>query len=324
MKPEQTTSEAGADNTSSVGLRLMAVHAHPDDESSNGAAVAAQYSAQGAQVLVVTCTGGELGEIVNPKLQGDDDLLARLPQVRREEMAKAAHILGVQHHWLGYPDSGFPEDLWDGNTTARVPQGSFASFDKEVPARDVAALIRSFRPHVVTTYNEIGGYPHPDHIQAHNVASVAFGMAGDAAADVAGDPWQPAKLYYFAGFSERRISALHQGFLDAGMESPYEGFADRLKMLFARDLKPHIARLRCVDYFGHRDAALRAHATQVDPDGHFFLTPFEIESQVWPYDEYELAAATVPVNVPETDLFAGIRGTDVMHTGGDPAALQTW
>lgn len=324
MEPGQTTPQSGAGNESSVGLRLMAVHAHPDDESSNGAAVSAQYSAQGAEILVVTCTGGELGEIINSQLQGDDDLLARLPEVRREEMAKAAEILGVQHHWLGYPDSGFPEGLWEGKTGAAVPDGSFASFDPEVPARDVAALIRSFRPHVVTTYNEIGGYPHPDHIQAHKVASVAFTMAGDAAAEVAGNPWQPAKLYYFGGFSDRRINALHQGLLDAGMESPYEGFGDRIRMLRSRAPKPHIARLRCVDYFGHRDAALRAHATQVDPGGHFFATPFDVESKVWPYDEYELAASTVPVSLPETDLFAGIRDTDVIHTGGDPATLHTW
>ena len=139
-------------------LRLLAVHAHPDDESSKGAATMARYVSEGARVMVATFTGGERGDILNPRAD-TPEARADLTAVRRSEMAEAARILGVEHVWLGFVDSGLPE----GDPPPPLPDGCFALQPVEDAARPLVALIREFRPHVVTTYDENGGYPHPDH-----------------------------------------------------------------------------------------------------------------------------------------------------------------
>src|SRR6478609_8754639 len=139
-------------------LRLMAVHAHPDDESSKGAATTARYSAEGARVMVVSLTGGERGDILNPAMDLPE-VHGRIHEVRRDEMAKAAEILGVEHHWLGYEDSGLPE----GDPLPPLPEGCFALVPLDGPVEKLVRVIREFRPHVLTTYDENGGYPHPDH-----------------------------------------------------------------------------------------------------------------------------------------------------------------
>ena len=136
-------------------LRLMAVHAHPDDESSKGAATLARYAAEGHRVLVVTLTGGERGDILNPAMDLPE-VRGRIADIRRDEMAKAAEILGVEHHWLGFEDSGLPE----GDPPPPLPDGCFALVPLEEPVAELVKVIRDFRPHV-TTYDENGGYPHP-------------------------------------------------------------------------------------------------------------------------------------------------------------------
>src|ERR1700753_2313674 len=141
-------------------LRLMAVHAHPDDESSKGAATMARYVDEGVDVLVVTCTGGERGSILNPALQHRADIEANIAEIRRDEMDRARAILGVRQHWLGFVDSGLPE----GDPKPPLPEGCFGLMDPEVAAAPLVAEIRKQRPHVVLTYDENGGYPHPDHI----------------------------------------------------------------------------------------------------------------------------------------------------------------
>ena len=139
-------------------LRLLAVHAHPDDESSKGAAMMARYVDAGARVLVVTCTGGERGELLNPQL----DLTGRaIAEVRQEEMARAAEILGIEHRWLGFEDSGFP----DPEDPQPLPSGSFADLELEKATAPLVDVVREFRPHVMVAYDEVGGYPHPDHIR---------------------------------------------------------------------------------------------------------------------------------------------------------------
>ncbi|HMT49360.1 MAG TPA: PIG-L family deacetylase, partial [Dietzia sp.] len=132
-----------------AGLRLMAVHAHPDDEASKGSATMARYVAQGVNVLVETCTGGERGSILNPAMDRPD-VTADLPRVRRREMARAADILGVHHHWLGYVDSGLPE----GDPLPPLPPGCFALADDDEVTAALVARIREFRPHVIITYDE--------------------------------------------------------------------------------------------------------------------------------------------------------------------------
>lgn len=284
-------------------LRLMAVHAHPDDESSKGAATTARYAADGVEVLVVTCTGGERGDVLNPHHPPVEATLEAMRAVRREEMAAAAAALGVKQHWLGFTDSGLPE----GYPEAPVPEGSFASLPLEEAAAPLVAAVREFRPHVMTTYDPSGGYPHPDHIMCHRVSVEAFEAAGDFDRyPDAGEPWEVAKLYYNHSFSIARSRALHEALVAAGLHSP---MGEWIESREAREITERTAttHIECSEFFGHRDAALLAHATQIDPEGWFFMVPREVETATWTTEEYELADSRVPTETPEDDLFAGLR-----------------
>jgi mycothiol S-conjugate amidase len=286
-------------------LRLMAVHAHPDDESSKGAATTARYVAEGVHVLVATCTGGERGSVLNPKMDRPE-VLADIAEIRRAEMAKAREILGVDQAWLGFVDSGLPE----GDPLPPLPEGCFGLMDPAEAALPLIKLIREFRPHVMTTYDETGGYPHPDHIMCHKVSVAAFDAAGDPEQHPElGEPWQPLKLYYNSGWTRARMLALHEGMLAAGLESPYTEWLEK------KDDRPDrpdrgdkiTTRVECGEYFEVRDNALRAHATQVDPDGFWFHIPMDLQQKVWPTEDFELARSVVDSPIPESDLFAGIR-----------------
>ncbi|MFG3697445.1 mycothiol conjugate amidase Mca [Micromonospora sp. NPDC047620] len=285
-------------------LRLMAVHAHPDDESSKGAATTAKYVAEGVDVLVVTCTGGERGSVLNPKMDRPD-VWANIAEIRRGEMDAARAILGVEQAWLGFVDSGLPE----GDPLPPLPEGCFALQDVEVAAGPLVRLMRQFRPHVVTTYDEQGGYPHPDHIMTHKISVAAFDAAGDPERyPELGEPWQPLKLYYDIGFSKGKIMALHEAILATGRESPYEEWLTRWED--RPDKGPRITtRVECADYFPVRDDALRAHATQIDPDGFWFHVPMEVQRRAWPTEDFELVRSLVDSPLPESDLFAGVRET---------------
>jgi mycothiol S-conjugate amidase len=280
----------------------MAVHAHPDDESSKGAATMAKYVSEGVDVLVATCTGGERGSILNPKLQGDAYIEEHIHEVRKKEMDEAREILGVKQAWLGFVDSGLPE----GDPLPPLPDGCFALQDVEEAAEPLVRLIRSFRPQVITTYDENGGYPHPDHIMTHKISMVAFDAAGDPGRyPDAGPAWQPQKLYYNQGFNPERTKTMHEGLLARGMDSPYGEWLER----FAKsDREPRTltTHVPCGDFFEIRDKALIAHATQIDPDGGWFRVPLEIQRELWPTEEYELAKSLVDTSLPESDLFAGI------------------
>src|SRR5215204_3929778 len=249
----------------------MHVHAHPDDESSKGAASTARYVAEGVQVLVVTCTGGERGSILNPNMDRPD-VLANMAVIRRQEMDAARQILGIRQEWLGFVDA-----------------------------------MRRFRPHVVTTYDENGGYPHPDHVMCHTVTVAAFDAAGDPQAyPAAGEPWQPLKLYYHHSFHRERLQALHDELIRRGLESPY---AERLAK-WPPDPEHDgrvTTRVPCADYFPVRDRALIAHATQIDPEGPWFSVPLDVHQKAWPTEDYELVRSLVAVEKPEDDLFAGLR-----------------
>ncbi len=284
-------------------LRLMAVHAHPDDESSKGAATTARYAAEGVDVLVVTCTGGERGDVLNPKFGEVPGGLEGMRAVRREEMAAAAAALGVRQQWLGFVDSGLPE----GDPLPPLPDGCFALVPLEEAAAPLVEAVREFRPHVVTTYDPTGGYPHPDHVMCHRVSAEAFASAGDPERYRGhGEPWTPLKLYYNHGFSLVRMRAMHDALVAAGAQSPFGDWIDSRQ---AREIPEREVTTRVVasDFFDHRDAALRAHATQIDPDGFFFAIPRDIERAQWPTEEYELAESRVPTTLPEDDLFAGVR-----------------
>jgi mycothiol S-conjugate amidase len=287
-------------------LRLMAVHAHPDDESSKGAATMARYVAEGVSVLVVTCTGGERGDVLNPRLKNDPAVAANIREIRKAEMEAARQILGVDQAWLGFIDSGLPE----GDPPPPLPDGCFALQDVTVAAEPLVRLMREFRPHVVTTYDENGGYPHPDHVQCHRVSVEAFDTAGDPDRyPDAGEAWQPLKLYYNQSFTKARVIAMHEALLARGLESPYAGWIENWGDHPERKIT---TRVPCGDYFETRDRALLAHATQIDPDGPWFSVPLEIQREVWPTEDYELARSLVDTTLPEDDLFAGVSETVVV------------
>lgn len=281
-------------------LRLMAVHAHPDDESSKGAATMAKYAAEGVSVLVVTATGGERGDILNPKMDTPENW-ARIAEIRREEMEKARTILGVQQTWLGYVDSGLPE----GNPLPPLPEGCFALADLDEAGMALAKLIVEFRPHVVLTYDENGGYPHPDHIRTHEVTIRALQLAAQPLPVAPGEPWQVPKVYYHQNFHRARTVALDAVMHEHGLESPYR---ERLESWpeDPQQAKRLTTFIPAGDYFAVRDAALRAHATQVDPDGFWFAVPLALQRKAWPTEDYQLAESHVPSSLPEEDLFAGI------------------
>ncbi len=285
-----------------AGLRLLAVHAHPDDESSKGAATMALYAREGVEVLVVTCTGGERGDILNPALADSVDP-ADMPALRRREMAAAAEILGVRQQWLGFVDSGLPE----GDPLPPLPEGCFALVPLEESAPPLVEIIRSLRPQVMLTYDEKGGYPHPDHIRTHEVSMAALEWAADPAyrPDL-GPAWEIEKVYYHLTFHKARLLALDEAARAAGLESPYAEWLATWKD--DPDDPRHVTTaVPCAEYFPLRDRALLAHASQVDPEGRWFRLPMEIQERAWPTEDYELARSTVPVQQPEDDLFAGVR-----------------
>ena len=283
-------------------LRLMAVHAHPDDESSKGAATTARYADEGARVMVVTLTGGERGDILNPAMD-IPEVHGRIHEVRRDEMARAAQILGVEHHWLGFVDSGLPE----GDPLPPLPEGCFALVPLVEPVERLVRVIREFRPHVLTTYDENGGYPHPDHIRCHEVSVAAYEAAADHVRyPDAGEPWAVSKLYYNHGFLRQRMQVLQDEFAHHGQEGPFAKWLESWDAEEDSIEKRVTTRIECAKYFAQRDDALLAHATQIDPKSFFFTTPMEWQQRLWPTEEYELARSRVPVNLPETDLFAGI------------------
>jgi mycothiol S-conjugate amidase len=289
----------------------MAVHAHPDDESSKGGATMARYVREGAEVLVCTMTGGERGDILN-KAMDRPEIRADLPAVRLAEMARARDILGVRQQFMGFIDSGLPE----GDPLPPLPEGCFALQPVEKAAEPLVAAVRAFRPHVMLTYDERGGYPHPDHIQTHQVSVEAFGAAADPDRyPGTGEPWQPLKLYYFATFRRARYHALHGEMLRRGLESPYTEWFEKEKEEAAKADKqaadrPELevtTRVECADYFSIRDQALMAHATQIDPTGAWFACPLEVQRAAYPTEDYHLARSLVDTELPEDDLFAGIR-----------------
>jgi mycothiol S-conjugate amidase len=269
-----------------VARTLLAVHAHPDDESSKGAATMARYADQGVRVVVVTCTGGEAGEILNPAMDRPG-MLERMPELRRQELAKALEILDVTTN--GHPDA-------------------FVNADLDEATGRLVALIRAERPQVVLTYDERGGYPHPDHIRTHEVSVAAFEAAGDPDRfPEAGPPWQPLKLYYHATFSRARVELIHKGAVERGIESPFAEWLEHWDE--EEDGIPDPVVTTQVDvaaWLGRRRDALIAHATQIDPNSFWFAIPDEVMAEIYPWEDYTLARSLVPTSEHETDLFEGI------------------
>lgn len=284
-----------------MSRRLLAVHAHPDDESSKGAATYAHYVHSGARVVVVSCTGGERGDVQNPGL--DEIAMAErdMAGLRRIEMSRAQEIIGFEHRWLGFEDSGMPDQ------GVALPPNSFALIPLEHSAEPLVRIIRELRPQVLITYDEAGGYPHPDHIRTHELSIYAMAAAADAARyPDAGPAWQIQKVYYDRIFNPPRAQAMIEALKEREPDSPrlaeLEGFWSRM-----RD-RPNLAttHVEIGSFLDRRDDALRSHASQVSPDSSFFFWPNELQREVWPWEDFQLATSLVPSDVPEYDLFAGI------------------
>lgn len=279
--------------------RLMFVHAHPDDEASKGAATAAKYADAGAEVVLVTTTDGAAGDVLNPShpAVAREEMMA----IRAEELAVAVEIIGfTRAHQLGFPDSGLPDSgLPDGPTD--LPPGCYADLPLDETAGPLADVIRRERPHVIVTYASDGGYPHPDHIRVHDATMRAMEMAVTGDGEQPG--WHVPRVMFASGFSRGRIRAIHEGMESAGLTSPYESWLEDREPRDA-DREPDII-VDVSDWLDRRDDALRAHATQVDPDGRWFSIPRGIELDRWPWDTFVILDGK-PAPTGATDVFAGL------------------
>jgi mycothiol S-conjugate amidase len=283
-----------------MSLSILTVHAHPDDESSKGPGTISLYSSQGVRTTLVCCTGGEVGDILNPAMDRDE-VKKDLPAVRRAELDSAAAIIGYDEVvMLGYRDSGMPDS--DDNDHPEA----FANAELDVAVARLVKIIRRVRPQVIMTYPEVQNrYPHPDHLQVTAISIPAFDRAGDPDwYPDAGPPHEPIKLYAPI-WSKQRLLLTHQAFLDSGLESPYDE-----KWLSGKDRDDRISAMIPVDNAVRRKALL-AHVTQVDPKSPFwFGLPDEVQDAIHPYEEYMLLRSRIPTDEIENDLFAGLRHFD--------------
>jgi mycothiol S-conjugate amidase len=280
-------------------LCILQVHAHPDDESSKGAGTVARYHDEGVRTVLVCCTGGEEGDILNPALDLPE-VRDRLHEVRMEELAVATKIIGYDEViQLGYRDSGMPD------TEANARPEAFANAPLDEAVGRLVEIIRRERPQVIVTYgDDQQGYPHPDHLMVHDITIPAWDAAGDPDAYPGlGEPWTPSKLYYSV-WSRARMVATHEAFAELGLESPFG--EDWFKRPSQDDRIT--TQVSLVGYEDIRFEALLAHGTQVDPKSPFwFGLPREVSRGIHPFDDYVLAQSRVPSDLPESDLFAGCR-----------------
>ena len=291
--------------------RLLLVHAHPDDETIGTGATMARAAAENVAVTLVTCTLGEEGEILVPELEHlAADREDGLGRHRVEELAAAMEALRVpDHRFLGGPgrwrDSGMM------GTAANERPECFWQADLGEAVRELVAVVRETRPQVVVTYDERGGYGHPDHVQAHRVTVAAFDAAADPAYEPElGEPWQASKLYWTAVPK----SVLQAG-IDALKESGDTGFfgvdsADDLP--FGNPDEEITTEVDATDHLDAKLAAMRAHRTQIAVDGPFFALSNGVGLQSFGREHYVLARGERgPTHGPqgrEDDLFAGVPG----------------
>ncbi len=319
-----TTTSAGA------ARRLLLVHAHPDDESIGNGATMARYASEGAHVTLVTCTRGEEGEVLVPDLArlaaGAED---RLGAHRETELAAAMAALGVtDFRFLGgaghFRDTGM---IYAPDGSATIPESvrpdTFWSADLRVAADLLVEIIREVRPQVVVTYDEIGGYGHPDHVQAHRVATYALALASAPSYRLdLGPSWQVAKVYW---------SAIPRSVLAAGIESAkaasvdFMGLESADEVPFAVDDALVTTRVDARGWLDAKMAAMRAHATQIAVDGPFFALSNLIGFEVFGTEFYRLVQGVPgpvdPESGYETDLFAGLpeASVDVASAASDTA-----
>lgn len=292
---------------------MLTVHAHPDDEASKGAPTLAKYHAEGVHTVLVCCTGGEEGDLQNPLLRepgqpfhglSPDEERAKVASMRAVELAASVEVIGFDVvEMLGYRDSGMAD------SAANDHPDSFHRADLDEASGRLVEIIRREQPQVMITYgDDQRGYPHPDHLRVHDISVSAFERAGDPDwyPDL-GQPFAPSKLYYSV-WSKERVMALHELMLRLTGESPFD------QVWLDRPSQDHriTTRIDISDYAHVRAAALRAHATQVDPTAAwwgFGIDEAEM-TKAYPWEDWILArtlVGSIPTDDSERDLFAGVR-----------------
>jgi N-acetyl-1-D-myo-inositol-2-amino-2-deoxy-alpha-D-glucopyranoside deacetylase len=300
----------------SPAQRLLLVHAHPDDETIGTGATMAKYAAEGRGVTLITCTAGEMGEILVPELEhlaaDRDDNLA---EHRRGELAEAMRILGVtDHRFLGgfghFRDSGM-EWHEDGYAVpgSDVPENAFWHADLTTAANLLVEVIREVRPQVLVTYDQFGMYGHPDHIQAHRVAMYAAQLAAVPSyrRDL-GEAWEIAKIYWSA-MSESRMRESLRSLRAAGDTTSFEGMDPDGPLPMTTPDADIAAAVDGNGYVEKKLDALRAHRTQITVDGPFFALSNNVGNRAWGTEFFRIAKgrpADVGPDGLETDLFAGL------------------
>ncbi len=297
---------------SDPALCILTVHAHPDDEASKGAPTMAMYGQQGVRTVLVCCTGGEEGDLQNPGLREPgqpfhgltpEQERAMLAEVRPGELQRSAEVIGFDRVvMLGYRDSGMVD------TEPNQHPNSFHMAPLDEAVGRLVQIIRTERPQLIVTYgDDQKGYPHPDHIKVHDISIPAFERAGDPAwYPELGEPWQPSKLYY-ATWSKARLMAVHEGMIRLRGESPFDQtWLDR------PDADSRITtKLDIGPFLWARTGALKAHATQVDPNESWWFGLDDAQlAEVYPYEDWILARSLVGMPGPgefERDMFVGLR-----------------
>ncbi len=282
-------------------LTLMAVHAHPDDECLGTGGALARYSEEGVHTILVTATRGEEGEVVAPDMD-PGEVRPKLGDVRLEELRRSCETLGVDATYvLGYRDSGMAD------SPANAHPKCFAQADVYEATGRLVELMRQTRPHVVTCYNEYGGYGHPDHIQVNRTTVAAFHAAGDPAQypGIGPAPWQPQKLYY-TSYPRSYIRMRFELMREMGDETPLDRPDFDIKQVGTPD-EEITTRVDVGSYMQRKVDALRCHRTQVKPDWWYFRIPPEVLRDTFNEEMFIRIVSHVPVQVSETDLFAGLR-----------------
>ncbi len=282
-----------------AGYRLLLVHAHPDDETINNGATMALYSALGAQVTLVTCTRGEEGEVLVPGLSHLASRISdQLGKHRETELANAMSSLGISdYRFLGAPDKSFRDSGMMGTDPNNRPD-VFWQADLDSAAQILVKIIHEVKPHVVITYDEIGGYGHPDHIQAHRVAMRAVELA---------DQWNVQKIYW----NTMPKSVIAEGIAKMKeLGSDFFGAESADDLPFAKDDSFVTTLIDGSKYVDNKMNAMKAHETQISLDGPFFALSNNLGMQIWGDEYYTLVkgqkSSPFDVNGRESDLFAGV------------------
>ncbi len=282
--------------------RLLLVHAHPDDETINNGATMAMYRQQGVQVTLVTCTRGEEGEVLVPELahlasHHNDELGLH----REGELADAMAELGVlDFRFLGAPERKF-RDSGMMNTEPNKRPDNFWNANLDEAANYLVEIILEVKPHVLVTYDEIGGYGHPDHIQAHRVAMRAAQLA-------ASQGWQIQKIYW----NTIPKSVIEQG-IEAmkGTGNQFFGVDKAEDFPFAQPDELVTTVINAEQFVTQKMNAMKAHPTQISLDGPFFALSDNLGFKVWGQEFYRLVYGQLGPDLNsdgrETDLFSGVK-----------------